>query len=95
MRGVEKLAPPGARYAVTAKVQRQTGGVLVDPAELESLHRMQALFVAIVKEQGRVRVSEATIESLKPQDRVTSKKDASAIILSYEPAEPEEASPTP
>lgn len=81
-----------AQRRAAAKIQRQTGGVLVDPAELESLHRMQQLFVAMVKEQGRVRVRKETVESLKMGDRITSKVDDASIVLSFVATE-EEPSP--
>lgn len=88
-------APFGNRKQrrAAAKVERQTGGILVDPHELAKLHEMQRLFVAIVKDQGRVRVRRDTLESLTMGDRVTSKSDEAAIVLSFVGADPEEGTP--
>jgi hypothetical protein len=79
------------RRAVHA-VQRKTGGVLVDPEQLEQLHSAQRMFVAIVKEQGRVRVSDEVLKSLDEGDRVTAKHEGGALLLSYVAAKPEGAS---
>lgn len=75
-------------------LERRTGGVLVDPAELESLHRMQTLFVAMVKDQVRVRVSEKTLAELTPNDRITSRTSDGFVMLTYVPADkPAEGDP--
>lgn len=78
-----------------AALERKTGGVLVHPGELESLRRMQQLFVAIVRDQGRVRVTEETLASLKDGDRVISKSGDGAVTLSFVAGEdPQQGAPT-
>lgn len=78
-----------------AALERKTGGVVVEVAELERMHRMQQLFCAIVKEQGRVRVKKETLDSMQMGDSVKSKDDGGAIVLSFVPAEPPAEEPTP
>lgn len=76
------------------KVHRQTGCVPVDERMLGQLATAQRFFLAIVKAQGRVRVSKADLDALREGDRVTSKDDgAGGLVLSFVPAEPEEAAP--
>lgn len=69
------------------KLERTTGGVIVHPDELESLRNMQVMFMACVKEHGRLRVSEKTLEQLTQGDRVKSRREGEHIILTYASAD--------
>lgn len=68
--------------------------VRVPVAAIEDLHRAQRLLMAIVKEQGRCRVSTKTMESLTEGDRITAKHDGDGMIVSYVAGEqPAEGAP--
>lgn len=76
-----------------AALERKTGGVLVDPNELEQLRRMNLFFMAMVMEAGRVRISEKTFEAMKERDSIKAKHADGFVTLTYEPAEPQEGIP--
>jgi hypothetical protein len=91
------------RRALERKVERQArmsdralssrGVVMVPAEELEALHSMQRFFVAIVKEQGRVRVTKATLDSLREGDSVKRADVPEGLMLTFKSgAPPEEGS---
>lgn len=79
-----------AQRRAAEKVERQTGGVLVDRHILEQLDRANKMLLAIVKEQGRVRISQETLTSLREGDSIKGKTQDGSITLAFEGAEPEQ-----
>lgn len=80
-----------AQRRAAEKVERQTGGILVDQHHLKQLVDAQRMLLAIVKEQGRVRVSEETLASLREGDTIKGKLHDGAVTLTFDGAPAPEA----
>lgn len=79
-------------------IENKTGNVLVPGPMVEQLLAAQRYFLAIVKSQGRVRITKAELEALREGDRIKSARSGDGIVFSFEAAEephPQEAAAVP
>lgn len=95
-RRLDRLAERQLRQSDRALEQK---GLVTIPIEaVQSMETMQRFFVGIVREQGRVRVSKATLDALQKGDTVKRSDAGDYIILTYQAAgapAPEEGSNEP
>lgn len=79
------------RVAKTLRNDERNGFVRVPPDILDQLLTAQRLFMAHVRAQGRVRITEEDINALTEGDRIIQKREAGALVLSFKAAPPVEA----
>lgn len=72
-----------AQRRLAAKAERLTGGVILERSVMQELTTATKFLHAIIKSQGRVRITDEELESLKEGDRVTMRREGGACVLSY------------